>query len=155
MVNSSDNKNTKQYTKLADYKIFDYEIPNIYLDFIIEETKVIVKTELKLLKKNINTNILILDGIDIFVEKIYLNKSLLKEKYYSIQKERLVIKNILNKTFTLKIVGTIKPKENVSLIGMYESNGIITTQCEAEGFRRISYNSDRPFWLIYSFLNLT
>ena len=144
MLNVSDNKNNNPYIKLDDYKSFDYEIPNIFLDFIIEDKRVIVKTELKLIKKNININSLILDGIDIFVEKIYLDESLLEENNYSIQKNRLLIKPILKETFTLKIVGIIKPKENFSLLGMYESNGIITTQCEAEGFRRISYHSDRP-----------
>jgi len=56
----------------------------------------------------------------------------------------LKIKNINKDNFILKIEGIIKPKENTSLLGMYESNGIITTQCEAEGFRRISFHSDRP-----------
>jgi len=141
MLNVSDNKD---FIKLEDYKSFDYEIPNIFLDFIIEDKRVIVKTELKLIKKNININTLILDGIDIFVEKIYLDETLLVGNNYSIQKNKLLIKSILKETFTLKIEGTIKPKENFSLLGMYESNGIITTQCEAEGFRRISYHSDRP-----------
>ena len=144
MINLSDNKNIKEYIKLDDYKLFDYEIPNIFLDFIIEEERVIVKTELKLIKKNTKTNTLILDGLEILVKKIYLDESLLEEKYYSIQKKRLLIHSIHNETFTLKIEGTIKPKDNVSLLGMYESNGIITTQCEAEGFRRISYHADRP-----------
>ncbi len=144
MLNVSDKKNNNQYIKLRDYKSFEYEIPNIFLDFIIEDKRVIVKTELNLIKKNININSLILDGIDIFVEKIYLDESLLVENNYSIQKNRLIIKPLLKETFTLKIVGTIKPKENFSLLGMYESNGIITTQCEAQGFRRISYHSDRP-----------
>ena len=144
MVNVSKYKNNKEYIKLKDYKSFDYEIPNIFLDFIIEDSRVIVKSELKFIKKNIHTDNLILDGIDIFVEKIYLDESLLEENIYSIQKDRLLIKSILKETFTIKIEGEIKPKENVSLLGMYESNGILTTQCEAEGFRRISYHPDRP-----------
>ncbi len=144
MLNSSAIKNNKEYIKLNDYRLFDYEIPDIFLNFIIQEQKVIVQTELKLIKKNTNTNTLTLNGIDIFLEKIYLDKCLLEEKYYSIHKNKLEIKKITKETFTLKIVGIIKPKENVSLLGMYESNGIITTQCEAEGFRRISYHSDRP-----------
>ena len=56
MLNVSDNKNNNSYIKLEDYKSFDYEIPNIFLDFIIEDKRVIVKTELKLIKKNININ---------------------------------------------------------------------------------------------------
>ncbi len=144
MPNIQDNKDKKEYIKLNDYKLFDYEIPNIFLNFIIEDEIVIVKTELKLIKKNIKTNTLILDGIDIFVKKIYLDENQLENKYYSIKNNSLVIKSIIKETFTIKIEGIIKPKENVSLLGMYESNGIITTQCEAEGFRRISYHSDRP-----------
>ena len=97
MLNVSDNKNSNPYIKLEDYKSFDYEIPNIFLDFIIEDKRVIVKTELKLIKKNININFLILDGIDIFVEKIYLDESLLEENNYSIQKNRLLIKFVFNR----------------------------------------------------------
>ena len=148
MINISDNKNKEEYIKLEDYKLFDYEIPSIFLDFIIEEKRVLVKTELKVNKKNSNTTTLILDGIDILVKKIYLDESLLEEKYYSINKNSLLIKSIFKENFTLKIEGSIKPKENFSLLGMYESNGIITTQCEAEGFRRISYHSDRPDILV-------
>ena len=95
MLNISDYKNNEKYIKLNDYKSFDYEIPNIFLDFIIEEKSVIVKTELKLIKKNIHTDILILDGIDILVEKIYLDESPLEENNYSIQKNRLFIKSIV------------------------------------------------------------
>ena len=60
----------KEYTELNNYRIFDYKIPNIFLDFKIEEKKVIVKTELKLIKTNLKANKLILDGVDINVKKI-------------------------------------------------------------------------------------
>ena len=112
MLNISYNKKNNKYIKLKDYKSFDYEIPNTFLDFTIEDTRVVVKTELKLIKKNTNINSLILDGIDIFVEKIYLDESLLVKNNYLIQKNRLLIKSILKETFTLKIEGIIKPKEN-------------------------------------------
>ena len=145
MNNNSENNNyNSKYIKLNDYKLFDYEIPNIFLDFIIEEEVVTVKTELKLIKRNNNNNTLILDGINILIKKIYLDDFLLKEKYYSKQKNNLLINSKNKNSFTLKIEGIIKPKDNLSLLGMYESSGIITTQCEAEGFRRISYHADRP-----------
>ena len=146
MNNNSENNNyNSKYIKLNDYKLFDYEIPNIFLDFIIEEEVVTVKTELKLIKRNNNNNnTLLLDGINILIKKIYLDDFLLKEKYYSKQKNNLLINSKNKNSFTLKIEGIIKPKDNLSLLGMYESSGIITTQCEAEGFRRISYHADRP-----------
>ena len=144
MNNPKKQKNTSKYIKLEDYKIFDYEIPEIFLDFVIKKNAVNVTTKLKLLKRNKNTKNLILDGINILIKKIFIDDTLLEEEHYTQKKNNLKIKNINKDIFSLKIEGVIKPKENTSLLGMYESNGTITTQCEAEGFRRISYHSDRP-----------
>ena len=144
MSNPKNQTSISRYVKLEDYKVFDYEIPEIFLDFVINKNAVNVTTKLKLVKKNNNTRNLILDGTDIIIKKIFIDDSLIKEEYYEQQKDNLKIKNINKDNFLLKIEGIIKPKENTSLLGMYESNGIITTQCEAEGFRRISFHSDRP-----------
>ena len=144
MNKPTNQKITSRYVKLEDYKVFDYEIPEIFLDFVIKKNAVNVTTILKLEKINKNIVNLILDGTDILIKKIHIDDSLLEEEYYTQQKNTLKIKNINKDNFSLKIEGIIKPKENESLLGMYESNGIITTQCEAEGFRRISYHSDRP-----------
>jgi len=144
MNNQITQKSISRYVKLKDYKVFDYEIPEIFLDFVIKKNAVNVTTKLKLEKKNKNTRNLILDGTDILIKKIFIDDSLLEEEYYKQQKNNLKIKNINKDNFLLKIEGIIKPKENTSLLGMYDSNGIITTQCEAEGFRRISFHSDRP-----------
>ena len=138
MDNPKNQKSISKYIKLEDYKVFDYEIPEIFLDFVINENAVNITTKLELVKRNKNTKNLILDGTDILIKKIFINDSLLEKKYYVQQKNNLKIKNIDVDSFSLKIEGIIKPKENSSLLGMYESNGIITTQCEAEGFRRIS-----------------
>ncbi len=144
MNNPQSKKGISRYIKLDDYKVFDYEIPDIFLDFVIKKNEVYVSTILELVKRNKNTKSLILDGTDILIKKIFIDESLLEKEYYSQQRNNLEIKNINKDNFSLKIEGIIKPKENSSLLGMYESNGIITTQCEAEGFRRISYHSDRP-----------
>ena len=144
MKNSTDNSNNLRYIKLKDYKPFDYEIPKTFIDFVIEEEKVTVKTQLIINKRNKKTKDLKLDGTDIFIKKIYMDDCLLDEKNYTQQKNNLIIKNINNENFSLTIEGIINPKKNVYLLGMYESNGIFTTQCEAEGFRRISYHADRP-----------
>ena len=144
MKNPIDKKNSLKYVKLEDYKAYDYLIPEIYLDFSLEKEKVIVKTQLKLNKKNKNTEELILDGKEIDIKNIYINNSLLDKNSYIQQEDNLKIKNIHEENFSITIESEIKPKENSSLLGMYESNGIITTQCEAEGFRRISFHSDRP-----------
>jgi len=144
MNNPINQKSISRYVKLKDYKVFDYEIPEIFLDFVINKNVLNFTTKLKFVKKNKNTKNLILDGTDILIKKIFIDDSLLEEEDYKQQKNNLKIKNINKDNFLLKIEGIIKPKENISLLGMYESNGIITTQCEAEGFRRISFHSDRP-----------
>ena len=66
MNNPKNQNNISRYVKLEDYKVFDYEIPEIFLDFVIQKNAVNVTTKLKLVKKNKNTRNLILDGTDIF-----------------------------------------------------------------------------------------
>ncbi|MEN1388387.1 aminopeptidase N, partial [Pseudomonas aeruginosa] len=55
----------------------------------------------------------------------------------------LVISN-LPERFTLKIVNEISPAANTALEGLYQSGDALCTQCEAEGFRHITYYLDRP-----------
>ena len=115
MNNPINQKSFSRYIKLKDYKVFDYEIPEIFLDFVIKKNAVNVTTKLKLVKKNKNTRNLILDGTDILIKKILIDDSLLEEEYYKQQKNNLNIKNINKDNFFLKIEGIIKPKENTSL----------------------------------------
>ena len=86
MNNPITQKNISRYVKLKDYKVFDYEIPEIFLDFVIKKNSVNVTTKLKLEKKNKNTTDLILDGTDILIKKIFIDDSLLEEEYYKQQK---------------------------------------------------------------------
>ncbi len=141
-------KNSKNkilnYVHINDYKPFDYSIPLIKLDIIINENNVNIFSEFRLIKENILTNHISLKGIDIEINKIYLNNLELKDDFYFKKENELVIKNIYDKENILRIESSISPKENISLLGMYESNGIITTQCEAEGFRKITFHPDRP-----------
>jgi len=107
MNNPKKQKSISRYVKLEDYKVFEYEIPEIFLDFIIKKNAVNVTTKLKLVKKNKNTNNLTLDGTDILIKKIYIDDSLLEEEYYKQQKNKLKIKNINKDNFLLKIEGII------------------------------------------------
>ena len=63
---------------------------------------------------------------------------------YTTHIDGITIANVPTEPFTLKIVNTNKPGENTSLSGLYVSNHNFFTQCEAEGFRRITYFLDRP-----------
>ncbi len=87
MNNPKNQNNISRYVKVEDYKVFDYEIPEIFLDFVIKKNAVNVTTKLKLIKKNKNTRNLILDGTDILIKKIYIDDSLLGKEYYKQQKK--------------------------------------------------------------------
>ena len=69
MNNPKKQKSISRYVKLEDYKVFDYEIPEIFLDFVIKKNAVYVKTQLKLVKINKNAKNLNLDGTDILIKK--------------------------------------------------------------------------------------
>ena len=86
MNNPINQKSISRYVKLKDYKVFDYEIPEIFLDFVIKKNAVNVTTKLKLVKKNKNTRNLILDGTDILIKKIFIDDSVLGKEYYKQQK---------------------------------------------------------------------
>ena len=68
MGNTKNQKSISKYIKLEDYKVFDYAIPEIFLDFIINKNAVYVTTKLKLVKRNKNTKNLILDGTNILIK---------------------------------------------------------------------------------------
>ena len=114
MDNPKNQKSISKYIKIEDYKVFDYEIPEIFLDFVIKKNAVYVTTKLKLVKRNKNTKNLILDGTDILIKNIFIDESLLEEEYYKKQKNNLKIKNINKDKISIKLEGIIKPKENTS-----------------------------------------
>ena len=69
MNNPINEQSISRYIKLKDSRVFEYEIPEIFLDFVIKKNAVNVTTKLKLVKKNNNTRNLILDGTDILIKK--------------------------------------------------------------------------------------
>jgi len=91
MNNPKKQNNISRYVKLEDYRVFDYEIPEIFLDFVIKKNAVNVTTKLKLVKKNKNTRNLILDGTDILIKKIFIDDSPIEEEYYKQQKNIILL----------------------------------------------------------------
>ena len=87
MNNPKNQKSISKYKKLEDYTVFDYEIPEIFLDFVIKKNAVYVTTKLKLVKENKNIRNLILDGTDILIKKIFIDDLLLGKEYYKQQKK--------------------------------------------------------------------
>lgn len=140
-------KNTSpQPTYLKDYLPPDFLIEKVDLEFDLGEEVTVVKSHLAL---HVNpaskhkTNTLILQGKSLELKSITLDGRLLDSAQYQVTEESLVIPNVPNE-FTLEIQTLIKPQTNTALTGLYKSSGNFCTQCEAEGFRHITYFFDRP-----------
>jgi aminopeptidase N len=84
-----------------------------------------------------------LDGEALTLESVRLEGELLEADAYRLDDESLTIAQMPD-TAILEIVTRIDPASNTALSGLYASNGNLFTQCEAEGFRRITYYIDRP-----------
>ena len=126
---------------LKDYSAPAYAINNINLYFNLFENKTVVSSVLNLEK--IKDEDLVLDGENIKLISIQLNSKNFTDYKLSDKNLTILSKNI-PQTAELKIVVEINPEQNKSCEGLYLSNGIFCTQCEAESFRKITYMIDRP-----------
>ncbi|NOQ62951.1 MAG: aminopeptidase N [Methyloprofundus sp.] len=133
---------------LKDYQAPAYFIETVDLNFILaaEHTRVVSRMTLTHNPDNPEKHApLVLLGEQLTLVSIALDGVALTEHHYQLTTESLTIKDIpQNTTFTLSIENTINPKENSALEGLYVSNEMLCTQCEAEGFRKITYFLDRP-----------
>jgi aminopeptidase N len=108
-----------------------------------EQTRVCSTLSFKRNEKISREQPLVLNGEELILETVRLDGDLLKPSDYRISDTELTIFP-LSDDFLLEIVTIIKPQENTSLEGLYKSSGNFCTQCEAEGFRKITYYLDRP-----------
>lgn len=131
---------------LKDYLPSEYSIERVELDFELTQTVTTVTSVLNIIKNpnsKANTQKLVLNGQDLELQEISVNDKLLKSDEYIISSETLTLNNLPDK-FILRIVTAIKPQDNTALSGLYKSKHMYCTQCEAEGFRHITYYLDRP-----------
>ncbi len=132
--------------RLKDYKPTPYEIKTTHMDFILEAENTVVTTRLSLERRQGTKKgaPLILIGDELELVRVAIDNIELEPKAFTITPSQLKIDNPPCDPFTLEIVTKINPKANRQLMGLYQSNGVFCTQCEAEGFRRITYFYDRP-----------
>ena len=130
--------------KLSEYKPYPFFINSIFLDFNIFKDYVLVDSLMIIKPKLKESSKLILKGKQIQLLSILINgKELNLEEYILSENELIIISPPLSE-FKLEIKSKINPFINTSLEGLYLSSGMLTTQCEAEGFRYICYHPDRP-----------
>lgn len=131
---------------LKDYKVPNFLIETVDLEFDLGEDVTHVKSRLAIYanpESQDNDRKLILNGEALELKSIALNGKELTSSQYQIENNLLTIADAPEK-FTLEIHTIIKPQENTALSGLYKSSGNFCTQCEAQGFRRITYFLDRP-----------
>ena len=128
---------------LADYAKSQFNITTTDLTFELEDKVTVVTNVMKITKVVDGSATLKLDGEQLTLLSISLNGKQLKSEEYQLITDTLAFTTTLS-SFTLTIVTEINPLENTSLEGLFKSGSAFCTQCEAEGFRRISYYLDRP-----------
>lgn len=130
---------------LKDYKSPDYYFDTVDLKFSLGEEKTIVCSKITVYPSvEGSTSPLVLDGQDMKLVSIKVNGKELKEEDFHLDSRHLTLSSPPSGKFTLEIVNEICPQKNTSLEGLYKSSGNFCTQCEAEGFRKITFYQDRP-----------
>ena len=131
---------------LKDYKAPDYWIDQVELVIRLDATATRVKSKLFVRPNldNFNRAELTLNGEEIALISVAMNGESLGEDQYNIVNEEFILLSPPQEAFSLEFEVEINPQTNTQLMGLYLSEGIFCTQCEAEGFRRITYFLDRP-----------
>jgi len=129
---------------LKDYVAPDYLIGQVNLTFELGEEKTRVLSELQCIQQTSDdTCSLVLSGENLELGYLKIDGKTLDSDDFKVSSTALTLSGVPH-TFKLEIETFIKPQENFSLEGLYKSSGNYCTQCEAEGFRKITYFLDRP-----------
>ena len=128
---------------LKDYRAPDYHIAEISLDFALDPLATRVTATSKVKRTGAAGAPLMLDGEELKLISVAVDGRHLDTDAYVLGDTSLTLSELPD-AFTLEIVTEISPEHNTALSGLYTSKGMFCTQCEAEGFRRITYFLDRP-----------
>jgi aminopeptidase N len=131
-----------------DFKPSTYKIPELDMKFELGASKTLVTTTQVIVPESSNAGDLVLDGEDcITLKSMKIDGNVISPENYKIEGDNLIISaSVLpTKQFKLETVVEIAPDKNLQLAGLYASgSNLLCTQCEAMGFRRITYHLDRP-----------
>ena len=128
---------------LADYSPANFTIESVNLTIELDDTCTQVINKLTVNRQGDHQEKFILDGEKLTLVSVSIDNEKLSDNQYQQLENTLVITTDKN-SFTLTVVTEINPVDNTSLEGLFKSGGAFCSQCEAEGFRRISYYLDRP-----------
>src|SRR4051812_44278357 len=135
---------TPQIVRLQDYRPSDFLIERVDLDFNLKPsaTRVTAKLTLKPNPAGRPDALLELDGDELILRAVAIDGRALRAGEFEATPQSLTITAPPRRPSTLTIETEIDPTANTRLMGLYRSSGNYCTQCEAEGFRRITYFLD-------------
>ena len=128
---------------LKDYQVPDYLIHTVDLNFHLGKEHTIVTAKLAVSRNTNEAKPLVLNGEKMQLNSVFIDGLMLSQSQYTLSENSLLI-NDVPAQFELVIETQLQPHLNTELSGLYQSSGNFCTQCEAEGFRRITYFLDRP-----------
>lgn len=131
---------------LKDYKPTAFRIDHVSLEFDLDPSATRVKSTVRFSpREGVKPEAdLKLDGENLKLISIAVDGSSLHESQYALLDDGLLLKNLGSAPFTLETEVEINPEGNKSLMGLFRTGGNYSTQCEADGFRKITYFLDRP-----------
>ncbi len=129
-----------------DYRPPDYQIDAVDLDFDLHEESALVRARIELHREPVavgDVPSLVLDGEELETVSVAIDGEPLAASAYEVREDALEIFTPPER-FVLETEVRIHPEKNTALSGLYKSSGNFCTQCEAHGFRRITWFLDRP-----------
>jgi aminopeptidase N len=133
--------------KLEDYRPSAYLVDQVALDVTLDPHDTVVTSRLELRPHpaaGAPGQPLQLNGEQLKLLDLKLDGRPLAAGDYELSDTMLVVPRVPDRPFRLEVTAGCNPQDNKALTGLYRSNGVYCTQCEAEGFRRITYFPDRP-----------
>ncbi len=138
---------TGKSIQLKNYQKPAYTIDSVDLSVSLDPKKTSVVSKV-VYRRAVNTAAgtpLVLDGDELQFQSVRLNGEEPDDNSYSAREDGFeLFAPPQNETFELEIITICSPSTNTKLMGLFQSNGVFCTQCEADGFRRITYFLDRP-----------
>ena len=134
---------TPQPVRLAEYKPPAFLIDEVHLEFSLEPAATRVKARLAIRRNGEHAEPLVLDGVRLNSISVAIDGAALDPGAYEIDDEHLTVAAAPD-AFSLETEVEIDPAGNTALEGLYMSAGRFCTQCESEGFRKITWFADRP-----------
>ncbi|WHA40392.1 aminopeptidase N [Agrobacterium larrymoorei] len=138
---------TGQIVQLADYRPTDFVLERVDLTFELDPKNTKVEARLIFHRREGADKAapLVLDGDELTLSSVLLDQIEIPAAQYDVTPDSLTIRDLPEETpFEICVTNYINPETNTQLMGLYRTNGVYCTQCESEGFRRITYFPDRP-----------